>query len=380
MFGKIRNHIMNIPGWKTGRKLVVIESDDWGSIRMPDTATYNALKRQGIRVDEDLFCKYDTLASETDLNELFNVLSSVKDKFNRPAVITANAVVANPDFDKIKAADFEKYEYETIDKTIQRHYSESVWQLWKDGITQNVFHPQFHGREHLNVKKWLEALRNNEFATKLAFEYRTFGLTSATSPTIKTHYMGAFNSNTPDDLMFYDNVITEGLTHFERLFGYRSKSFIATTYTWSPLIEPILQRNGVEYLQGLVHQRIPLDNGLKFGYKKGNFQGKTNSLGQIYLMRNSFFEPTHYRDKFDVVDDCLSRIEIAFRCHKAAVIGAHRLNFIGTLNENNRTVNLQLLEKLLKAIVKKWPDVEFVSSDELGEIISKSQKCYDYKP
>ena len=368
---------MNIPGWKTGRKLVVIESDDWGSIRMPDTATYNALKRQGIRVDEDLFCKYDTLASEADLNELFEVLSSVKDKFNKPAVITANAVVANPDFDKIKENNFEKYEYETIDVTIQTQYSSAVWQLWKEGISNNLYHPQFHGREHLNVKKWLEALRNNEFATKLAFEYRTFGLTSATSSSIKTHYMGAFNSNMEDDILFYDQVITEGLSYFERLFGYSSKSFIATTYTWSPLIEPILQKNGIRYLQGLLTQHIPLDDGSKFGFKKGNFQGKTNHLGQIYLMRNCFFEPTHFRDKFDVVDDCLNRIDIAFRCHKAAVIGAHRLNFIGTLNENNRTVNLQLLRKLLKEIVRKWPDVEFVSSDELGDIISKSKKYND---
>jgi len=28
-------NVANIPGWRTDRKIVVIESDDWGAIRMP---------------------------------------------------------------------------------------------------------------------------------------------------------------------------------------------------------------------------------------------------------------------------------------------------------------------------------------------------------
>ena len=31
----ISHNLLNIPGWRTKRKLVVIESDDWGAIRMP---------------------------------------------------------------------------------------------------------------------------------------------------------------------------------------------------------------------------------------------------------------------------------------------------------------------------------------------------------
>ena len=30
----LRN-LSNLPGWRTSRKIVVIESDDWGTIRMP---------------------------------------------------------------------------------------------------------------------------------------------------------------------------------------------------------------------------------------------------------------------------------------------------------------------------------------------------------
>lgn len=340
---------------------------------MPDNNTYNSLLSNGIRVDKDLFCRYDALATEDDLNELYSVLESVKDKNGHSAVLTANAVVANPDFDKIRESSFYNYYYESIEKTITNQYNTHVWNRWHEGIEKGIFRPQFHGREHLNVKSWLKALQNDEFATKLAFDFKTFGLTDATSPSIKTHYMGAFNSKLEEDIQFYEKAIFEGLNLFEKLFGYRSTSFIATTYTWSPLIEPILKKNGIEYLQGLVNQKIPLDGGDKFKYIKGNFQGKRNKLGQFYLMRNCFFEPTHYREKFDVIDDCLNRIDIAFRWKKAAVIGAHRLNFIGAIDETNRTKNLQLFKNLLTEIVKKWPDVEFMSSDQLGNVIKNNK-------
>lgn len=60
---------------------------------------------------------------------------------------------------------------------------------------------------------------------------------------------------------------------------------------------------------------------------------------------------------------------------KAAVISSHRLNFIGNIDIQNRDRNLILFQKLLNEIVKKWPDVEFISSDELGKnIVSKYDK------
>lgn len=53
-----------------------------------------------------------------------------------------------------------------------------------------------------------------------------------------------------------------------------------------------------------------------------------------------------------MVDECLSRINIAFRWGKAAVISSHRLNFIGNIDSQNRDGNLILFRKLLNGIVK----------------------------
>ena len=47
----IRQNILNIPGWRTNRHIVVIESDDWGSIRMPSKEVYDKLKTYGRKVE-----------------------------------------------------------------------------------------------------------------------------------------------------------------------------------------------------------------------------------------------------------------------------------------------------------------------------------------
>ena len=52
-------------------------------------------------------------------------------------------------------------------------------------------------------------------------------------------------------------------------------------------------------------------------------------------------------------------------------MSAHRINFIGILDEKNRKNNLKLFESLLKRIIKLWPDVEFMSSDQLGDLIAE---------
>ena len=115
-----RKELYNMIGWRTKRHLVVIESDDWGSIRMPSREVYEEFLRRGIRVDNDPYCRYDALATKDDLTNLFEVLQSVTDKNGNHPVITANCVVANPVFDKIKESNFTEYFYEPFTATLDK--------------------------------------------------------------------------------------------------------------------------------------------------------------------------------------------------------------------------------------------------------------------
>jgi hypothetical protein len=70
------------------------------------------------------------------------------------------------------------------------------------------------------------------------------------------------------------------------------------------------------------------------------------------------------------VEDCLKSIHYAFKWNKPAVISSHRTNYIGVHDPKNREKGLRELDELLFKILKQWPDVKFITSTKLGEIIS----------
>ena len=113
-------------------------------------------------------------------------------------------------------------------------------------------------------------------------------------------------------------------------------------------------------------QRYPLGDG-KFE-KQLNWLGKKNIYGQIYLTRNAGFEPSDPCGTHSI-KSCLKEIEIAFRWKKPAIISSHRVNYVGFIQKANRDSGLELLDKLLKSIISTWPDVEFMTSEELGKLM-----------
>lgn len=367
---KIVDNLVQIPGWKTKRKIVVIESDDWGSIRTPSKDTLASLENKGVNFEKDLYNKFDSLASENDLTNLFEVLESVSDKNNNSAVITANTVVANPDFNKIKESEFKKYYFEIFTETLKKYPEHNnSFKLWKDGISNNVFFPQFHGRDHVNVTKWLVDLQFNKKITITAFENRMFGLKEMLDSDFRSGYMRALDYSTTGELNIKKKIIIEGLDIFENIFNYKSKSFIAPSYVWSSEIESVLNQYDVKYLQGIRYQYEPVigEKNLK---RRMHFTGNKNKQNQIYLVRNVFFEPT-LLGKNNAVENALNRIGLAFKWNNPVILSAHRINFIGYLNKKNRDENLKLFKNLLQKIVILWPDVEFMNSSQLGDIINK---------
>lgn len=361
--------LQQFPGWRTKRHIVVIESDDWGSIRMPSNEVYEQLLHDGFSVDKDLFSRYDSLERGEDLAALFEVLHSVKDKNGNPAIVTADSVVVNPDFDKIAADGFTSYHYELMTETY-KHQSgcENSYELIQQGMAEKVWHPQLHGREHLNVIRWMKALQDGDEIARLCFSQRHFSLTKKASPKVKARYMDAFANADVNLLAEEAKIVEEACQLFEQTYGYRSKSFIAPCYIWKKELEHVLKANDINYLQGLSLQQIPISDDPLKCKTKYHYLGQKNRHGQLYLIRNAFFEP-YKGGTENGVDDCLGRVALAFKCHKPAVISSHRLNYIGTLDTEYRDKNLKQFKTLLTTIKENWPDVEFMSSDQLGDLI-----------
>ncbi len=370
---KISRNLINVLGFRTDRQIIVIESDDWGSIRMPSRPVYDTLLKENYRVDECPYCKYDSLANADDLSSLFEVLTAFKDKNGRSPIITANTVVANPDFEKIRASGFQNYYYEPFTETLNRYSSHSrVFDLWNEGIVENIFHPQFHAREHLNVNRWMTSLQCDDKLTHKAFDNQMISISSlAATPDNKSAFMDSFNFNKEEEIDFLAQNVKEGLELFNSIFGFSSKSFIGSCYIWDQNLEKVLSENGVSYLQGVVVHKQPIISESASDFKlKYHYLGQENRFKQRYLLRNVFFEPSH-NPNFDWIGDCMNRIETAFRWGKPATISVHRLNFIGHIDSENRQNNLSLFKMLLNRILLVYPNVEFMTSDELGDLISK---------
>jgi hypothetical protein len=372
MFKSLINNITQIPGWKTRKKIIVFESDDWGSIRMPSNEVKNSLHKSNPNIANDLYCKYDNLENSDDLNALFELLKKYKDKNGRNPVITANTIVANPNFDKIKGSNFENYFYETFLETLNNYYpNQNVFKLYQQGITENIFFPQFHGREHVNVSKWLNELKNNNNLLIEAFNHKVFGIPLNISNNSRGNFMASFDAISQTEIDSLEKNLADGLNLFENIFHYKSKTIICPCYVWPNEINKILAEKGVKAFQGMKFQFEPSKNKTEYS-KSFHYTGQKGQFNLRYLVRNVFFEPTHFQQQSHI-NELISKITTAFKWNNPVIIGTHRINFIGSLQESNRNTNLQKLDEVLNKITSQHPDVEFYTSAELIEEINTSK-------
>ena len=373
MWSNFKRALTLAPGWRTGRKLLVIQSDDWFSIRTSSPDALRRLESLGVNYRRCHYMKYDHFERSDDLCALFDTLGSVTDSSSRPAVITANCLSANPDFDRIKASGFAEYHAEPSLITASGiPGAEGNLEVWQQAIDAGICEPQSHGREHLNIQRWMRALQSEEDpVTRMAFEDRMFGISGHVVPERRESFLAALDTTLESDPADPETIISEALSGFQQIFGFPSRSFIAPNYVWSDAVESILQRHGVDYIQSGRMQWYPAHDGSR-RLRRRRFLGKTNDLGQCYLVRNVDFEPSS-NSSMDWRDHTLAQIRLAFRMRKPAIISTHRVNYMGGLDSSNRDRGLQHIQKLLQAIVKRWPEVEFISTTELGDIIRQDQ-------
>lgn len=375
MISKIRDNCKSMFSWHTKRKIIVLSIDDYGNVRLDSKKSRQEMDDFGIKA-LSRFDAFDSMETREDLEMLFNVLSSVKDKNGKNAIFTPFTLPCNIDFEKMESENYSTYHYELLPLTFEKlsirnpkSYS-GAWNLWKEGISEGLLVPQFHGREHFNLKVFLEkieirdpevvvALKNRSYTSLSSTGYETIGCTSA------------FDFWEFEENKSFVSIIEEGLSAFEEVFGYRSNHFNSPGAAEHPFIHKVLMENGIKHIDSPWIKKT--HQGLKKYKTTINYTGSKSDLGLIKQVRNVVFEPT-YNTGVDWVEAALQQIETAFRWNAPAIITSHRVNFCGNIDTNNRKAGLQALQNLLKKIIQKWPDVEFMSSNELGNLIDSDTK------
>jgi hypothetical protein len=367
------SNLQNSLGRKLNEKLIIFESDDWGAIRMPNLKTRDKLLAIGAIKESNPYARFDAIANDEDWDQLLSCLAMFKDKNSNPPIFTANFILANPDFQRISATKFEEYFYEAFSKTINRYSQTSNYQNYlQHAINSRLFKPQLHGREHLNPHRWLKALKSGDECYLKAFEQNCFFVEPKAHHFYGKDIFAALDFDHQDELAQHELILSESINLFKKHFSYSPKSFIAPNYIWSKAHEYILQSQGITSIQGTKFRNNPVL--MRPGYKrKIRLMARNYFNTPLKIVRNCFFEPSSGAGA-NSVEACLRHINLAFNWNQPAVISTHRLNYIGRLSTENRKTNISLLKRLLIEILRLWPDVSFISSDELAARYNKKEK------
>ena len=373
----ILNHLKNIRGWRTRRRLVVMDVDDYGNVRLASAEARDALVSAGLKVGDaatNPFDRYDSLETREDLEALFEVLASVTDSSGRPAIFTVYALSANPDFARI-IRDMDGYHHEWLPDTFARLAStqptayQGAWELWQEGMARGFIRPQFHGREHLHLGLFGRKMGRHDptlMANLHACSMAALGGDSNMPDVGFTHAFGLISAS---ELESQRAILADGLEAFERIFGFRSITFTPPAQQLHPALYSFVEQQGVLGIDKELRCIRALGDGVT--RREINHLGRQRGQGHMTIVRNVLFEPGEDRG-YNPVDHALAQVAAAFYWHKPAIISSHRVNYCGHIDPEHRRKGLDALRRLLAEIIRRWPDVEFVSADQLVRTMLES--------
>jgi hypothetical protein len=260
-------NIKNIIGWKTKRKIIVFSVDDYGNVRLHSKEARDRMFANGLK-PTSRFDVYDSLETTDDLLALYETLSSVRDKNDQPAVFTAFSTCANMDFERMRKDGYSSYYYEELPETFTKlNGYQDTWQTWQEGVQKRLLVPQFHGREHLNVKVLMEALGKNDKDTINCLENRSYAAIAETGYSTIS-FTAALDFWEHNENIALKNIVADGLNVFENVFGDRATNFTPCgSNGYSSSLDPVLAEGGIKYIDTSRFKADHLGNG-RFG-KKG---------------------------------------------------------------------------------------------------------------
>ena len=364
------NHLKNFSGKKLNKKLISFAVDDYGNVRLHSKEALVRLEKAGFRKN-NRFDAFDALDTTEDYQILYDVLLSVKDKNSNPAIFTPYALTCNTDFQA--TLEQNKFVPEDLPVTYKKLASldnayEGAYEALLEGIKSNLIRPQFHGREHLNVQLINALIERKDPMVMANLENQSMAGLNGLSDWSTIGYNEAFSFWNTTVLEGHQTIIKDGLEKFKKIYGNTSLTFTPPAGQLHPSLYGFVGEHGVIGVHRSRSELVHLGEG-KYK-KKMNELGEDDLGGTIKIVRNCVFEPND--SEIDWVGFTMKQIDAAFFWGKPAIISSHRVNFCGHIDPRNRHRGISSLKVLLKKIVQKWPDAEFVGVDEITEMYANA--------
>ncbi len=315
-----------------GVPVVVIESDDWGP-GPPDHAAA--------------------------LEALLAVLDRHRDSTGRPAVLTANLVMAVPDGEAIVASGYSRYIRRPIDRFPE------VAAALRAGHGAGTLCPQLHGLDHLHPDGLLERARAGDEAVLAWLAAGGLDWEALASP-LQGHYVDG--SVLPTRVVAPEvqaALVAGGVEAFTAFWDEPPTSAVAPCYLWDDATERAWAAAGVRYIQTAGYRCTGRDgSGHYVQDPPWLAPGDRSTAGPRYLVRNVMYEPRDGRGEEGAWEALTQRVAEA----QPAVLSTHRYNYSG-----GGAAALAGLDDLLGRARARYPALRFLASPEWGRWIERGE-------
>lgn len=364
-----------ILGWKSNKQIIVLESDDWGSERFPNIETIKKFTENGYNLKKCGFSRFDCLELNDDVILLLEMFDKLNHQYSKNIKITLLCNTANPDISLIDPNDINSFKSISVkDKISSESNRNNILKYQLEGYRKGIFDLQYHGRQHIYSNRWMRDLVAQKNDTLFAFNNNVWGISKSYTKSPILDYRASYDIDIQSDIISHHNELELGLNEFYNSFGFFPVYFVAPNGHLPLISEKYLYNRGIKYINlAKVQSLHKYESYFKL---RVNWMGKIQNSKLITITRNVGFEPIS--PVSGSIDRAIQKIALSFKFNNPVVISTHRANYVSGISELNRKNGLLKLNKLLISIMKLWPDVIFLTSPELGEVISGKCKVSDF--
>lgn len=351
--------------WSTIRlsvPVVVIESDDWGW----DYVHPNGFVAMSPELDARQAQALDRLA---------DILDRHHDAMGRHPVLSAFVVVGQPDTEEIVADSSRHYHWRPIGQAMPR-----LVKALNAAAARGLVSLAYHARDHRECRTWVKVIRqasevrqlDGAAAADAANSFMAEGGPQAHDRLIGEYFNSVDSCLGTESQEDIDGKVSDGIAAFESAFSMKPRSTVAPRHLWNSGAEEAWKKHGILYVHGVNHQRGETSDP-KPKYLRGT--GFRTRGGMVGIKRNVPFELVDSDGQTQTNESVMGRIEQVLSGGEPVVILTHSHNFYSCDPQTTEKM-VQRFEGLLSAMERRWPNLIYLSADELGELAGQGHIDY----
>lgn len=311
--------------------VVIFESDDWGAGPLDQAAALESLRE---------------------------VLASFEDKMGRSPVITLGIVLATADTKRIRGSGGAEYYSASLLGPIYGPLREVI----HAGVMQGVFALHLHGMEHYWPPALMRAAEKDERVREWLQGSGVPATESLPSPLQSRWTDASVLPSRALDKEAVRSAVSDEASLFATCFNVRPRIAVATTFVWTEEVEAAWASEGIDIVVTPGTRNTCREaSGKPGGVDKRMVNGELSNSGQLYLVRDVYFEPSLGHLPERLVNDAQKCLRLGRPC----LVEMHRFNFIGAAEKCG--LSFRALKAALEQLQCALPEMRFLTTLELAD-------------